>query len=206
MKQCTTRNRGLFTTAFAALVQINVQLVGLKPPQLMQGFYTALFSLFLSPVVLAADYSRELGLLAKACPTTVKSEMPDLQPQQVQNACACIGKNLEERLYALTVKPPTQQLSDLAMSATKACLDVAGRELAINQCVTNEDTRRLLSSKAGFTNKQFERYCHCHVNLTFDEIERGLNIDDPSSAKTIRGKSFATCVDPRKLGNANPQR
>ena len=151
----------------------------------------------------AADYSRQiLGMVAN-CPAMAKRDFPAATGAQVKSACACITPQIEGALKRFgTIAPTTAQWTDMGREAAQVCLEPLGKEVAIAQCVGNADYRRGLKAQAGINDEQFDRYCTCHMNLTFAEIKTGLDMDDPRSGKIMQEKSRQQCLEPIRTGTS----
>ncbi|MBK7005880.1 MAG: hypothetical protein IPH37_12725 [Burkholderiales bacterium] len=156
---------------------------------------------FMAFPVHAADYSRQILAMVANCPAMAKRDFPAATGAQVTSACACITPQMEGALKRFgTVAPTTAQWTDMGREAAQVCLEPLGKEIAIAQCVANADYRRGLKAQAGITDEQFDRYCACHMNLTFAEIKAGLDMDDPRSGKIMQEKSRQQCLEPIRTG------
>lgn len=143
------------------------------------------------------DYADGVLSITAICPALIKRDLHAATAQETKSMCACMrdtlitsGKDFPGAL------PTQQQWTELGIRAAKQCMEPYGRKTATQQCVTNSAWRQQVTTKAGLSDIQFDSYCSCHANLTFDEIAKGLNPEDPQSQSILQSKSIKQCLEP----------
>lgn len=143
------------------------------------------------------DYADGAKAIGAVCPALVKRDLPTATPQDSQAMCSCMRETLAGwgKDYTTTL-PTQQQWSELGLRAAKQCMEPYGRKAAEQQCIANATWRQQLTRSASISDSQFDRYCGCHANLTFDEIAKGLDVDAPESKRLLQTKSYQQCLAP----------
>lgn len=163
------------------------------------SLYLSIFiSLLLAPwSAHSRDYADGVLSITAICPALIKRDLPAATAQETKTMCACMRDTLTAsgKDYPSTL-PSKQQWTELGIRAAKQCMEPYGRKTATQQCVANSAWRQQFTAKAGLSDAQFDSYCSCHANLTFDEIAKGLNPDDPQSQSILQAKSAKQCVEP----------
>ncbi len=150
----------------------------------------------------AAEPAKDLAVFLSDCPALVVQSLPALAASEVTDICACAGKGMETAAKSLGISAPASAWFDAGKQAMVVCAAPSARRLNIQQCQANKEMRSGVRARTALSDEQYDQYCSCHINLTFDEAARGLDPHDPKSRQIMAEKSAKACLAPIKAGTA----
>lgn len=141
-----------------------------------------------------------LATFTSRCVSAATQSLPALNTAQVQSVCTCAKEKMGNLAMSLSDKDPESSWLAAESKAITPCVEPIARQSTLQQCLETKAVRADVRTRFELSDLQYDQYCHCHINLTYDEAARGLNAADPKSAQVIMDKSAKLCLGPIKTG------